>query len=557
VAEINLDHWYEMPNYQRTPWLRSTLQNIHKDKYENNERIVFVLTCGDEYDSDDSVQGRIARSLAHSLAAVDISNFFCVLICGNAEESVMIQNTLDTISTDTIPIKIETFSDENSQKKKRIAEAKEISYTYNSVIPIKIELDQLTDRERFLLTESKTFCMLPWLHLHAYPTGEAMPCCMAEHNQMQNKGLGNCRETDLKDIWNGEHMKQLRSDMLAGRENSLCRRCYEQENSGFLSGRQTSNKHFGHHINLVSETQPDGSVPSFRLRYWDIRFSNLCNFKCRTCGHPFSSQWYTDQLKLADETYGKNHKAIFYAGRDKDHLLDQLLEHIDHVEFIYFAGGEPLIMEEHYRILDALEKKNRFDVRLIYNTNFSEIKLKDRLVFDYWRKFKSVAVGASLDAMGPRAEYIRKGTHWDTIVSNREKMLESCPDVDFYISATLSVFNAWHLPDFHRDWVERGLIKPQDFNINILQDPTHYRIDIAPIKYKQRIRVKIEEHLEWLTPRDKLARATQGYRSAINFMMANDNSDMISKFWQKTNQLDEIRQENLLHYLPELEALSD
>ena len=177
------------------------------------------------------------------------------------------------------------------------------------------------------------------------------------------------------------------------------------------------------------------------------------------------------------------------------------------------------------------------------------------MVFDYWRKFDSVAIGASLDAMGPRAEYIRKGTNWDVVERNREQMMVICPKVDFYISPTLSIMNALHLPDFHRDWVNKGLIKPQDLNVNILQDPAHLRIDIAPMKYKQRIRMTYQEHLEWLRPLDPLRRATVGFESAINFMMATDNTDLIPKFWSKMSELDEIRNEQLLQAIPELEAL--
>jgi hypothetical protein len=134
-------------------------------------------------------------------------------------------------------------------------------------------------------------------------------------------------------------------------------------------------------------------------------------------------------------------------------------------------------------------------------------------------------------------------------------MIETCPDVDFYISPTLSIMNAWHLPDFHRDWVEKGLIQPQDLNVNILQDPVYYRIDIAPMKYKQRLRMRFEEHLEWLRPKDRLNRATVGFESAINFMMATDNTGLLPTFWRKTQQLDSIRNEQILAVIPELEAL--
>jgi sulfatase maturation enzyme AslB (radical SAM superfamily) len=281
----------------------------------------------------------------------------------------------------------------------------------------------------------------------------------------------------------------------------------------------------------------------------------LCNLKCRSCGHIYSSQWYQDQAKIAGPQWKLQNSVLNYAGRDEHDMWSQLSTHLDYVEQIYFAGGEPLMMEEHYNILDELERRGRFDVRLIYNTNFTHTKLKNRTVFDYWKRFKSVAVGASLDAMGPRAEYIRRGTDWDTVERNREQMLEICPRVDFYISPTLSIMNALHLPEFHRSWVERGYIKPQDLNVNILQDPAHFRIDIAPIKYKQRIRQAYAEHLEWLRPLDPLNRATVGFESAINFMMTTDNTHLIDSFWRKTYDLDSIRNENILDVIPELEAL--
>jgi organic radical activating enzyme len=360
--------------------------------------------------------------------------------------------------------------------------------------------------------------------------------------------VGNCRTNTLEEIWRGEPMQKLRSDMLSETPHPACTRCYEQEESGFFSGRRSANKHHGHHIKRIDDDK-------FQMSYWDIRFSNLCNLSCRSCGSIFSSSWFQDQAILAGPEWAANNKALNFAGKNKTDMWEQLIPHLDYVEQIYFAGGEPLMMEEHYNILDELERRGRFDVRLIYNTNFTQTKLKDRTVFDYWKKFKNVAVGASLDAMGPRAEYIRKGTDWATVERNRELMLEVCPNVDFYASATLSIMNALHLPDFHRSWVDKGLLKPQDFNVNILQGPEFYRLDIAPLEYKEKIRAKFEQHLEWLRPLDSLLRATVGFESALNFMSATDNSASIPKFWSKTTELDAIRKENILDVIPELAAL--
>ena len=417
-------------------------------------------------------------------------------------------------------------------------------YNYNSVDLVKPV--PLTEREEFLLKQSKTFCIYPWMHLHAYPTGEAYPCC---HAEMKPGVVGNCRTQTLEEIWSGEPMQRLRDAMLNEREHPACTRCYEQESAGFFSGRKSANKHHGHHIKKLAENP-------FEMTYWDIRFSNLCNLRCRSCGHIFSSQWYQDQAKLAGPEWKQRNTVLNYAGRTETDMWEQLEPHLDYVEQIYFAGGEPLLMEEHYNILEELVQRGRTDVRLIYNTNFTHTDLKGKSVFEYWKQFHSVAVGASLDDCGTRGEYIRKGTAWGQVEKNREDMLRICPEVDFYISPTLSILNARHLPKFHRTWVEKGLIKPQDLNVNILQDPAHYRIDIATKEYKEELSTRYLNHIQWLQEQgDNLGRATQGFESAITFMNATDNTHLIDTFWRKTHELDDIRNESILDVIPELKAL--
>jgi len=426
-----------------------------------------------------------------------------------------------------------------------------MTYNYNSSDPIKIKLDDLDQQKRFLLSKSKTFCMLPWIHLHAAPNGDAYPCC----HSMNITPVGSVKTHTLQEIWNGEPQRQLRKNMLNEQPSAECRRCYEQDDSGFFSGRKSANKHFGHYINKIDNTDATGYSREFEMTYWDIRFSNLCNLRCRSCGHVFSSQWYQDQAKLAGPQWKEQNTVLNYAGRTETDMWSQLEPHLEFVEQIYFAGGEPLLMQEHYNILEELLRRGKTDVRLIYNTNFTHTDLKGRSVFEYWKQFKSVAVGASLDAMDERAEYIRKGTDWAVVEQNRREMLKICPNVDFYISATLSIFNALHLPNFHKDWVEKKLIGAQDFNVNILQDPKYYRIDIAPHDYKEKIAQAYQQHLAWLRPQDHLRRATVGFESAVNYMMATDNTHLIDTFWRKTHELDNIRQERLLEIIPELREL--
>jgi hypothetical protein len=356
----------------------------------------------------------------------------------------------------------------------------------------------------------------------------------------------------MREVWNDNDMREMRSNMLDEKPCRQCSDCYEQEATGFASMRNNSNKGFGQHIAKIDKTLPDGTFPDFNLHYWDVRFSNICNLKCRSCGSIFSSRWYDDDIKI----WGKELRPrVQFAGKHDEDIWQQMQEHIPYLEQIYFAGGEPLIMEEHNRILNMLIDKGNTNLGLVYNTNLTELKFKRQSVLDLWKHFPNICVAASLDDMGDRAGIIRSGTDWLQVEQNIRDLKQECPHIDFMISPTLSMMNIWNFTKFHRYMVEQGFIKAQDFNVNILQGPESYRIDMLPTDIKQKFKEEFEEHIRWLEPIDAIQRAVGGFRGAIEFMMARDNSHLLKNFWQTVDSLDWSRNESLLSVVPELECI--
>jgi len=421
-------------------------------------------------------------------------------------------------------------------------------YNWKDRIPNYIKLEDLTEDQRYKLMESDNFCMLPWIHLHAWPDGRAYPCCLGRAAHP----VGNFKEKSMREIWNDEPMRLMRQNMLNDQPCLECGDCYEQEGAGFTSMRNNSNKSFGHHVAEIDKTLPDGSLPDMRLHYWDVRFSNICNLKCRSCGSIFSSRWYDDDVKL----WGRELRPrVQFAGRHEEDVWEQMQEHVPHLDQIYFAGGEPLIMEEHNRILRLLIEKGNTRVRLVYNTNLTELKFKKQSVLDLWKHFPTICVAASLDDMGDRAAVIRSGTVWAQVEQNIKDLKAQCPHIDFMISPTLSIMNIWNFTRFHRYMVESGFIQAKDFNLNILQGPDSYRIDMLPIEIKLRFKQEFEQHIEWLQDKDTIHRAIGGFEGAITFMMAADNSHLLPNFWRTVNDLDWSRSESLLSVVPELEAI--
>jgi len=407
---------------------------------------------------------------------------------------------------------------------------------------------ELTEDQKHKLLTSETFCMIPWIHLHAWPDGRAYPCCLARAEHP----VGNLKEQTMKEVWNAEPMRNMRTNMLNDRPCKECGDCYEQESHGFASMRNNSNKNFGQHIDEVDHTLPNGSLPNFKLHYWDVRFSNICNLKCRSCGSIFSSRWYDDDVKL----WGKALRPrVQFAGRHNDDIWEQMQEHIPHLDQIYFAGGEPLIMEEHNRILKLLIEKGNTKVRLIYNTNLTELKYKRESVLELWKHFPSVCVAASLDDMGKRAAVIRSGTDWAEVEQNIRDLKRECPHIDFMISPTLSIMNIWNFVNFHRYMVDRGFIRPGDLNVNILQGPKEYRIDNLPMDIKLEFKEQFEQHIDWLKDKDHIHRATGGFESAINFMMSSNSTELLQTFWETASDLDWSRNERIIDAVPELSRL--
>jgi radical SAM protein with 4Fe4S-binding SPASM domain len=422
------------------------------------------------------------------------------------------------------------------------------NYNWRDRVPTYIPIKDLSEQQQHRLMKSDSFCMIPWIHLHGWPDGRAYPCCLARADHP----VGNLKENTMQEIWNAAPMREMRRNMLNDRPCKECTACYEQESHGFSSQRNNTNKNFGQHIAEVDATQPDGTHPEMRIRYWDVRFSNICNLKCRSCGSIFSSRWYDDDVKL----WGKALRPrVQHAGRTDEDIWQQMQPHIPYIEQIYFAGGEPLIMEEHNRILRMLIDTGNTNIRIIYNTNLTELKFKRQSVLDLWRHFPNVCVAASLDDLGDRATVIRSGTVWTEVEANIRELKQECPHVDFVISPTLSVMNIWNFTRFHRYMVEQEFIAAKDFNVNILQGPDVYRIDILPLSVKQQLKVDFEQHLEWLRGVDPLNRATGGFEAAIKFMMETDNSHLLPKFWETTSDLDWARDERLIDVVPELAAI--
>jgi organic radical activating enzyme len=372
------------------------------------------------------------------------------------------------------------------------------------------------------------------------------------------KSIGNTTDNTLEEVWNGEDMKTIRKEMLVGERPKLCERCFLIEDSGLLSPRNTHNHFFDKDVNeLIKDTNPEtGHNDKFILKYWDFRWSNICNFKCRMCGVFSSSKWYEDEGALYGTTL-KNNGLLHFNGESKEDIFNCVDRFINDVEEIYFAGGEPLIMDEHYIILEKLIAAGRTNVRIRYNTNFSHIKFKKWDLHGLWSHFLNdpngrIMLFASLDAVGKLAEVIRNGTKWNSVYEN----IKSCVDkgMEVHISPTISILNIFHINELIDMAITVG-VNPNTVSLNnLLTTPSWYDIRILPGNLKKDLTDKLRVYLETienLRVRSIVRNAINAWEKHLNTPFDGDIEDARRHLVRSTYILDERRNEKFLDVNPQ------
>jgi MoaA/NifB/PqqE/SkfB family radical SAM enzyme len=403
--------------------------------------------------------------------------------------------------------------------------------------------------KKSLLNDSKVFCMAPWVHMHTSPVGNAFSCCIAKDF------FGSSINTSLEDLVNSDHMKAMRVDMLAGKQIPTCSSCYQHEQQGIASFRAQFKERFEKDFDeVIGNTDSDGHVNNFKMRYFDIRFNNICNFKCRTCNSNFSSQWEQEDLKRKVEY------AQVLPKNNNPEFIKEILDQVPNMEYAYFAGGESLITEEHYLLLEEMIKLGKTDIALSYNSNVSNLKFKNKDIIDLWSKFKKpVEVSASIDHFGARAEYIRHGTDWGEVESNLFK-LKKVPNVKLSMNTVVSIFNYVTLADFYQYIIDKGIftsISPV-FGSYSMTSPEHFTAQALPIDLKNIGTAELQKLIERMTVNKFPSSHTGSISSNIKWVYASNMwGTYKSKFQEEIQTIDKVRGENFIKVFPELSKLFD
>lgn len=388
-------------------------------------------------------------------------------------------------------------------------------------------------------SDNNTFCIAPWMHLQVEPSGNVQLCCASNLGHQYGENMGNLSESTLEEIWNSDQYKKVRVAMMNGeRLPKHCAPCYDRERSSInQTERQRFNREFTDSIPLVDITHEDGFLSQSNIKYLDIRFNNLCNLKCRTCGPEWSSSW-------ANES-GKDSALIY------NDAWKKLLPHLSQLQKVYFAGGEPLITSEHYDFLEYLIKINT-NVELLYTSNFTRLSLKERHVMDYWKHFSVVNAIASIDHYGEYASYVRTGSEYNTIVKNiQEIKSHGLSNVRPGVTTVYSIYNATRIGDFVIRLFEDGVIESMNQIVfNLLVNPSNQMATIMPVSALNFAIDNTESAITWLKSRGENPEKLQ---KALEWLVNNHSFDeeKFNTFVSYNTRLDNIRGTDFSTLYPE------
>jgi hypothetical protein len=280
-----------------------------------------------------------------------------------------------------------------------------------------------------------TLCMAPWTHTYLSPQTERRLCCASREPAQSfeqyidtESGTGQYHPITLEEHWNSEHMRDVRRRMMSGETLPECAVCNEKLLNTDVY-RSYFNRLFGHKYNELWSSTDDTGYTTMKPVSWDYRFSNLCNFKCRTCGDMLSSAWETEQRQhnMIDWTNSKNNwmkpeikKQItqFQDLQIEQEFAQAVEQH--RVEEIYWVGGEPLMYEQHWRYMKRIvELGDGPRVYARYNTNLSRVNYKGINLFqDILTRVRDWQICASIDGTGAVGEYIRTGLDYQDWLNN-------------------------------------------------------------------------------------------------------------------------------------------
>lgn len=412
--------------------------------------------------------------------------------------------------------------------------------------------------------ENKSFCVLPWINISVDPDGRVKPCCISTDEIKKDDGTPfNLGYDKISDILNSYEFQQLRRKMHDGEMVPGCSQCYNNEKYGSTSNRTFHNNSWLAIPEVADKVKNHIETIPKTVQYFDLRFGNLCNLKCRSCSPRNSSQLNKELFELQPKY---NNLGQFFGPENLDNINDwymtdtfmqNLQGQADYIDRVYFTGGEPTLIDKNYEMLDYFIGQDKAkNITLKFNTNMTNLKPR---FLDTVMQFKKVIFMVSIDGFGKVQEYLRYPSDWGQVSSNLEKLASLAEDkVSIVCSPVVQKTNLSSIVDLF-DYLNNINIKYNrqviQIQPTILNNPTHLDLLYLPLEYKQEQLKKINSWInnKYVFHSPSFTANMQQLENKCNTSV--DYAENLKKFKEFTDIFDNHRNHYLKDVNPELAEL--
>ena len=321
-----------------------------------------------------------------------------------------------------------------------------------------------------LFKQNKHFCSAPWTVLYVGMNGYTKPCT---RSVIYNDLTSNTIEETLS----SDKYKTLRGEILNDSITDNCKRCLSFENV-------TGAGKFSSLRNLYNELSIDSSVDytdvsQFQLKALDLHWSSLCDLKCVTCWHEQSSSIAIEQNMPV------KHTSPAVANK----IIDYVVTNQSELNEIYMSGGEPTLIKYNLKLLKQIKKRPDLLVRVNSNMQWKQ----DNAIIQEILRFPNVMFTCSIDGLGEKFNYIRRGGNWNRTLDNI-KFLQAQSNVDLRANTVFFVLTAQELPDIIDYFMQE--IGAIDHTINqVTMGQEKLRCRNLPTQIKKQVKSKLEDYL--------------------------------------------------------------
>jgi hypothetical protein len=400
----------------------------------------------------------------------------------------------------------------------------------------------------------ESFCCAPWNTVWTSSDGNVKFCCAS------NQVLGNIKTDTVINIMNNDIAKGIRKEFMDKQRPKSCESCWETERGGPAIGnpRWLSNQQGKNVIeDSLAHTDNDGQLNKHNLKFVDLIWTNKCNLACLHCQPDISSavadnykEVFPIWLNKSPISHYDNYKTS--AVVDNSSKMKYVLDNCNEIDQIHFNGGEPLMQEETFELVDELIKRGlNKQINLWFHTNGSIRTYKGvDIVEDYLAPWgRNCKITMSHDHFGRRGEYFRYGYHEGKWLENFDRFHNA--GIEMTIQTSFTLFNTFTLNELSQWYVDNNIANRAGMKLTYVSNPLVWNFLNLTMhdEFREKIQLALRDSKTILPSPTWIA----GIDNCLNLLNQKfDYNEVKTKFVKGVEALDAKRKTNFIETFPEL-----